>query len=181
MQSHETKSQDERVQKRTARELFVQLVQTIKRNSWIRCHNTMVCGSGATRLGQSISGGNQRNPEERRCLVECINCCGLLRPVIGEQWRSDHDGGGLSSSKLHNHGTWLQHTLSYKQTPITRTEQVRTTSSGTCHVRMEVRIASTYVSNYVFLQLVRATYSKHACILHLVRIIHSTYAILGPS
>ena len=94
----------------------------------------MVCGSGATRFGQSISRGNQRIPEERRCLVQYVNCCGLLRPVIGEQLRSDHGGGALSSSKPHNHGTLLQLTRSYWQRSIIRTQQVRTTSNGPCHV-----------------------------------------------
>ena len=50
-------------------------MQTIKRKSWIRCHNTMVCGSGVARLGTSIFRGNQCNPEEgMRFHVEYINC-----------------------------------------------------------------------------------------------------------
>ena len=73
-------------------------------------------------------------------------------------WTSDHGGGGLSISKPHNHGTLLQHTLSYKQWFITRTQHVRTTTTGPCHVCIQVRIASTYVYKHVFLQLDRATY-----------------------
>ena len=39
-------------------------------------------------------------------------------------------------------------------------QQVRTTSTGPCHARMQVRIASTYIYNYIFLQLVRTIHTS---------------------
>ena len=112
----------------------------------------MVCGSGATCFGQSISRGNQRIPEERRCLVEYINYCCLLRPVIGEQLQEWPWWGGLSSSKLHNHEPYFNiHWVTSKihNTYSTSTYNFnwpmpRTHASAYCfNLRTQLRISST--------------------------------------
>ena len=74
----------------------------------------MVCGSGAARLGQSILEEISATQKKEGDASWSILNAGLLRPVIGEQLRGDHDGGCFSSSKPQNNGILLhQLTLSY--------------------------------------------------------------------
>ena len=70
----------------------------------------------------------------------------------------------------------------YKYVRSTRFFLVEYVKLMCSRIRIHVRIASPYVYKYVLLQLVCATCSKHACILQLVRTIHtSTYAVLSSS
>ena len=98
----------------------------------------------------------------RRSFAQNILIAGLLRPVIGEQWRSDHGGGGLLSSMLHK--SWdLTSTYTELLAEIHTTYSTRAYNFNWPVPRTHASQLTFSLTWYVFLQLVLATYSKHAC------------------
>ena len=136
----------------------------------------MVRGSGAARFGQSISRGNQCNPQEGwECLVQCINCWSVETGDWGaiEEWPWWGWSFMIKAAQLGNlawsytellakiHNTYSTSTYHFSW-PVPRTYtrtccfnlrvQVRISSTGPCHViktRMYSSIGPYHTHQYV--------------------------------